>query len=87
MTPYQRKRYFANKARFEKQGYQNELSRNDIIARAEHSVDDRRAFENLSLNGRYKQENRERFKKLAQKHSDQANMYLDLAYHFKDKKK
>ena len=85
MNEKQIKRYFANKKRFEKQGYCNEMDKDEIIGRALKNIDDKKAFENLSLNGRYKKENRTRFEKLSEKHSKEADNYMNLAYKWSDK--
>lgn len=80
MNERQIKRYFANKKRFEKQGYQNEMDRDEIIGRALSHVDDRRYYERID--GRYGAERRARNKILAKKHSDEATNYMNLAYKF-----
>ena len=63
----------------------HELTKDEIIGRALHAIDSRKAFEKLSLNGRYSEKRRKEFKILAEKNSNEANNYMNLAYRWSDK--
>ena len=62
----------------------NTMTKDNVIGQALMAIDDSKAFENLSLNGRYTQVHREEFKVLSQKYSDQANHWMNLAYRWAD---
>ena len=46
-------------------------------------IDDSKAFENLSFNRRYTQENRDRFAQLSKKYSNIANELMELRFTWK----
>ena len=60
----------------------NTLTKDEMIGRALYEIDTKKAFENLSLNGRYTQAHREEFKIISEKHSEEANLFMQLAYHW-----